>query len=380
MRALILALLIVLAPAGADAAGCDDAQFAGRPCTNPEGVAIEVPAVKNLQQAFDDGDFGGADWSDIEAAFLATDDDLTVGDGDANTFSTTYDWALFDNVEAWGAFDLPQYSIPETIQLSSNRTWEDTVDLWRIECGSGRDAGESFDDDWLWTFDHLTGMFSWQGGCTGTNQCWQSWGVYSGAAAFVEMLAIRTNGAENSYVEMGTTTGPNKVTVDEFGSMIAGGSGSITANRIESGSEFTHTGQGQIALDTTDRQIVIRDGASDIIIPTRQYQCVYLELDAAFDGFVWVFDDAVTITQAWCRAAVDVTTEATFELSTSVGGGNMTMADVTCQELTDTITKTPITAGGGVAALAGLVLEVTNTPSPDPQEASVCFEYLTTRE
>jgi hypothetical protein len=499
MQSLLVFLVAALLASQSHAGGCDDAQFDDSPCMNSEWIAIELPAVKNLQDAFDDGDLGGsiaedavgttelddgADtplsgeycrvdtvdqaglewrtsaetrgdlslvpgtdvqawdaeldtlaglietqgsiligdatpawsalgigaanavllsdsttaawdatpainctdctntvaWTDIEAAALNADTGITIGDNDENTFVITHDMTLFDAVETWATYDLPQYSIPETIILTSARTQEDMDDLWRITLGSGQDAGETFDDNYLWDFEHINGKFRHEGWCPTPNDCNMSWGVYAGGADFTDLLSIETTGAGVATAQLGGVDGDNYISVSTIGALLSHGLGTITADRMINGSDITLTGGGQFGLDTTDNQLEIFNVTTHRL-PLRQYHCVNLSVYDTTDDFVWVFDDAVTITYAWCRAAVNVTTEAEFELATAVGGANMSMTtDVICQELTDSITKEDIDSGGAIAAMGGLVLEVTNTPDPNPQNIVACFEFTTTEE
>jgi hypothetical protein len=361
-------------PLGVDAAGVVES------CTD---ASTEIDSIVATHTAISDAHHAEkvVAWTDIESASLTADAGITIGTNlaDATGFTTTYDLSTVDVDEKWTYFDIAGI-IPESKILTSERGASIADDHWYSRHGSGVDAGDAADDNWTWIFQDLDGKTYWNAGCLETNDCWQTWGVNSGGTSQTAMMMIWTTAAGASTVRLGDVNGANYLEVDEIGLLTSSGLGSVTADRINAGTSISLTGTGELGIDTTDNQLVIW-GTGTIIYPLRQYECVNLSVSDTTDEFVWVFDDAVTITKAWCRTAGNVTTETEFELSTSVGGANMTMvSDVICQELTDVITKEAVTSGGGIAAMGGLVLEVTNTPNPNPQNIVACFEYLTTQE
>ena len=132
---------------------------------------------------------------------------------------------------------------------------------------------------------------------------------------------------------------------------------------------------GELAHDTTDNQMIL----DDIVIPTRQFKCGHIQdVVAADEVAIWLTDDALTITQGWCRSFDATTVEATLVFSDGIAGTDMT-GTVTCQKEADAVSKQAITGTNTLVAFEELVVDITNSPTAT-QDLLVCFEFTTTRE
>jgi hypothetical protein len=207
----------------------------------------------------------------------------------------------------------------------------------------------------------------------------------------VTLIHLDTTNAGYSRVMIGDpygqhgTAGTDYLQIDEDGVVSFSGSNAKFVIGTSSGPTLGTT-NGSMAFDTTDWQLLVYGNGRDIVIPTRQYQCVPVaDAVAATDDYVWLFDDEVLVTSAWCRTAVGgIVAEPTIELSSSIGGANMT-GTITCEQPSDTASKTGLSGSttltpGGAGQTAGLVVEVIGAPNPTPMDLVVCFEYRTSRE
>jgi hypothetical protein len=151
--------------------------------------------------------------------------------------------------------------------------------------------------------------------------------------------------------------------------------GGATSFEIPNGTSPTVDAAGEIAVDTTDDQLVYYGGAKRVI-PYERTACAVIENLAATDDnyAIWMANDAVTITGVGCNCRGTCSTTATFTLEDR-GGNAMTITDTnpTCAT-TGAATFKAVTAGNQLTAGEMLAFDVTNTPTAD-DEYALCFTY-----
>lgn len=146
----------------------------------------------------------------------------------------------------------------------------------------------------------------------------------------------------------------------------------LTSIAVPQGTAPTVDAAGEIAVDTSDDQLIYY-GAAKRVIPYTFYKCAVIEnLAAADDNFeIFMANDASTVVSigAYCRGTC--TTPATIVLQDRTG--NAMTGTATASTGTGSTTWTAITAGGALTAGEGLAFDVTNAVSPETDEYTICF-------
>lgn len=149
---------------------------------------------------------------------------------------------------------------------------------------------------------------------------------------------------------------------------------------IDNGDNPTLDAIGEVALDTTDNQLLLHDTA----VRTYSYKnpvCVTLEdLAAADDNYTfWAPDEGVTVIQGWCNYRGTGTTPATIDFEDG-NGNKMTMTDMTCAASTAIATPQTISAANQLTARELIAFDVTNAVNPETDEYTICFVYTIDRQ
>lgn len=134
---------------------------------------------------------------------------------------------------------------------------------------------------------------------------------------------------------------------------------------------------GNIAVDTTDDQLIYYGGAKRVI-PYEKTACIVLESLAATDDnyAFYMANDAITVTGVGCNCRGTCSTLATFTLEDR-GGNAMTITGTnpTCAT-TGAATFAAVTASNGVTAGEMVAFDVTNTPTTGDTYA-LCIQITT---
>ncbi len=176
----------------------------------------------------------------------------------------------------------------------------------------------------------------------------------------------------------GITSNANDVAVDQSfspswtGAHTFSGSGSLA---VPNGSAPTVDAAGEIAVDTTDDQLVYY-GAAKRVIPYRQVKCINIENAAATDDDVpmFIFPKAATVTQTSCySASFGGGTAPTYQVEDG-GGTAVSTAWDTCDS-----TPGYTNVSGGTATFVAneaMRFDITNTPSPASATwTMICIAY-----
>lgn len=215
--------------------------------------------------------------------------------------------------------------------------------------------------------------------------------INSAAVNWTDMIDLTTGGAVVwGNIAEGELADSTVVSADIKDGTIAGGDlatniaitstgvqdyGGATSFEIPNGTSPTVDAAGEIAVDTTDDQLVYYGGAKRVI-PYERTACAVIEnLAAGDDNYaIWMANDAVTITGVGCNCRGTCSTTATFTLEDR-GGNAMTITDTnpTCAT-TGAATFKAVTAGNQLTAGEMLAFDVTNTPTAN-DEYALCFTY-----
>ena len=153
--------------------------------------------------------------------------------------------------------------------------------------------------------------------------------------------------------------------------------GGATSLELPNGTGPTVDAAGEIAVDTTDDQLVYY-GAAKRVIPYERTVCAVIEkLAAADDNFAfYMANDAITVTGVGCNCRGTCSTMATFTLEDR-GGNAMTITNTnpTCAT-TGAATFKAVTAGNQLTAGEMVAFDVTNTPTADDTYA-LCITFTT---
>ncbi len=151
---------------------------------------------------------------------------------------------------------------------------------------------------------------------------------------------------------------------------------------VPSGTNPTVDGAGDLAIDTTDQQLVY--GSSAVVLTGTQSECVNMENVVAADDnkpiASWPY--AVTVTSVWCFYNGSApTTPATFTLEDGAGNA-MTITDTnpTCSAPGTAATPKAVTAGNQLTAYELLRFDTTNTPNPLTDTYTICISYTVDRQ
>lgn len=139
---------------------------------------------------------------------------------------------------------------------------------------------------------------------------------------------------------------------------------------------------GEIAVDTTDDQLVFYGGAKRVL-PYVEVKCITIENLAAADDNIYVFSpaDNVTLVNAWCHCSGTCTTEADLTLETRQIGTASTVDAVTgtvdCEDEVTGDSKTALSGDGATVDALDIVRFDTGSPSPETDTYQLCIEYTT---
>jgi hypothetical protein len=151
--------------------------------------------------------------------------------------------------------------------------------------------------------------------------------------------------------------------------------GGVTSLEVPNAAAPTVDAAGEIAVDTSDDQLIYYGGAKRVLSYERT-RCALIENVGSTDDNVPLgsFVDAVTITSVWCTYTGTGTTVATFTLED--GSGNaMTHTAPTCTAIGTVPTAQSVTAAGGLTARESLRFDTTNTPAPTSDDYELCVSY-----
>ncbi len=146
--------------------------------------------------------------------------------------------------------------------------------------------------------------------------------------------------------------------------------GGDTSFEIPNGASPTVDAAGEIAVDTTDDQLVIYGGAKRVLAYERTAGVVIENLAATDDSYAFFMaNDAITVTGVGCNCRGTCSTLATFTLEDR-GGNAMTITGTnpTCAT-TGAATFAAVTAGNTLTAGEMIAFDVTNTPTADDEYA-----------
>lgn len=141
----------------------------------------------------------------------------------------------------------------------------------------------------------------------------------------------------------------------------------------------TVAGAGDLAIDTTDDQLVYY-GSAKRVVPYKNARCFVIPDTAAADDNVPIgsFVDGVTITAVWCTCSGTCSTAATFTLEDGAGNAmTITGTNPTCTAIGTVPDAAAVTAGNALTARESLRFDVTNTPSPETDTYELCVSYTT---
>ncbi|MBI1908868.1 MAG: hypothetical protein HYS22_01705 [Deltaproteobacteria bacterium] len=145
---------------------------------------------------------------------------------------------------------------------------------------------------------------------------------------------------------------------------------------IPNGGSPTVNVTGEIAIDTTDDQLIYYGASAKRVLPFEYTRCAVIEdLVAADDNkSLGSFADAVTITSIWCSYTGTGSTVATITLED--GSSNaMTHNAPTCTAVGTVPTAQSVTAAGSLTARETVRFDVTNTPNPTTDDYEICISY-----
>jgi hypothetical protein len=114
------------------------------------------------------------------------------------------------------------------------------------------------------------------------------------------------------------------------------------------------------------------------VISYEQTRCSIIpDVKAADDNMpMGSFQDAVTITGAWCTCSGTGTTKATFTLEDGSGNAmTITGTNPTCTAIGTVPDVAAVTAGNQLTARESLRFDVTNTPDPVTDTYELCVSY-----
>lgn len=202
--------------------------------------------------------------------------------------------------------------------------------------------------------------------------------------------AMGVTGALTATNLSGTNTGDNTVATSGDSATSFFSSGTIEDARLPSSmADKTITGSlvipqgaaptvdaaGEIAVDTTDDQLVYYGSVKRVISHTKPIGIIIADLAAADDNYPFgMFNDPVTITGIGVHCDGTCTTPAVIALSDRSGNA-MTHASPTVSTGTGNTTYTAVTANNSLVAGEGLEFSVTNAVSPETDIYTIMYTY-----
>ena len=199
-----------------------------------------------------------------------------------------------------------------------------------------------------------------------------------------------TNTGDNTVATSGDSatsffsTGTLEVAIGGTGTTTSTGTGSVvlgtsptftTSIALPQGASPTVDAAGEIAVDTTDDQLIYY-GTAKRALPYEHTRCIFIENLAAADDNLscGMFNDAVTITGIGVHCDGTCTTAADIDLSDRAGNA-MTHGAPTVSVTTGNTTFTAVTAANTLAAGEGIEFSVANAVSPETDEYTICYTY-----
>jgi len=156
--------------------------------------------------------------------------------------------------------------------------------------------------------------------------------------------------------------------------------GGASAFEIPNGATPTVDVNGEVAVDTTDGQIVYFSGAERVIAYEKTRCAVVEDLAAADLNFpLGSFGDGVTVTSVWCTCSGTCTTKADISLEDG-GGVAMTHGTMTCSDFGTVPTAVSVTAANVLTARESAAFDVDNAVSPETDTYEICFAYTVDRQ
>jgi hypothetical protein len=204
--------------------------------------------------------------------------------------------------------------------------------------------------------------------------------VIDGTASTIGTSAIIHNDAMDASSEL------LAIMDDETGTgvLVFGTSPTFTTSiAIPNGTAPTVDTAGQIAIDTTDDQLIYYGGAKRVIPYEKTICGTKFNLAAGDDNTPFYSpQDNVTVVKAYCHCVGTCTTEADIYFEKHVNGSStITRLDgtdvVECEDSTTGVSVEDL-SDGGTATVTGLDLirfDVNNTPSPATDEYTICVVY-----
>jgi hypothetical protein len=152
--------------------------------------------------------------------------------------------------------------------------------------------------------------------------------------------------------------------------------GGATSFEIVNGTGPTVDAAGEVAIDTTDGQLVYHDGTAKRVIPYEFTVCKVVENLKAGDDDMPLYSpqDNITLVKAWCLCTGTCTTEADLSLEANIGGDDVG-GTIDCEDETAGDSATTLTSDNTVDALKLIRFDVDNTPDPESDTYTVCFVY-----
>lgn len=177
-----------------------------------------------------------------------------------------------------------------------------------------------------------------------------------------------------------TLTPTDFATTLTFGSSDVIDASSATSLSVPASTNNTLSSNGQIAVDTTDNQVLYYSGAVKVL-RDKEVKCVKIEdLAATDDNFDIFFElDPITVTDVGCRYSGTGTTVGTIALE-DASGNAMTHSTPMCVTTTTSATWQSVTAANSLTAGEGLRMDVTNTPVPSTDDYVICWAYTYDRQ
>jgi hypothetical protein len=172
------------------------------------------------------------------------------------------------------------------------------------------------------------------------------------------------------WVDAGTTKLDGALTVDGVVDL-----GGATSAEVPNGTGPTVDAAGEIAVDTTDDQLIYY-GGSKRVVAYEDIRCHTIEnLNSTDDNMaLGMFADAVTVTSVGCSYVGTGTTVATIALEDG-GGTAMTHTGPTCVAHGTNATFQAVTAAGAIVAGEIARFDTTNTPAPVSDDYTICYTY-----
>lgn len=225
-----------------------------------------------------------------------------------------------------------------------------------------------------------------------STQTWTGQNIYQASVTINSTLIVSTLTVNNTAIfnNLQTTgdldvrgnttlgaTSTNTITINGIinSSHTNTGSQTFTSSlALPQGAATTVDAAGEIAVDTTNDQLIYYGGAKRVLSYKDSFCMVISTLAAADDNFeFWIAKDTVTVTGVTAACSGTCSTPATIALEDRAGNA-MTHATLTASTGTGDSTWIAVTAANGLRRGEGLALDTTNTPTANDLYR-ICVEY-----